>query len=267
MTADIGNDAVGAVIVAAEHNVDAGFIGVLALYGKILNNLVRGIPDLCDLVTFGIKASVFRLVYLAEVLRKAEQVMRSENKIHIRVALFNLFYRALFLRHTAADGNLHIGTVLFKVCGAAQTPEEVLIGIVTDRTGVVDDKIRRFRLNLLESGIPENAGKLLRIPGIHLTAEVLHVKGRCSAKDACKLRRINLRLFQVFLLPCKLFLRCLSALTFRALCRHGDSWFYSGFSQVRILHICSVSLSVFRRREPFPRQQRIHSGCGSCIRL
>ena len=70
--------------------------------------------------------------------------MGSEDQVHKRIALSDLVDISLLLHHAAADCHLHVGIFLFEMADPSQTPESPLVGVVSDGTGVKDDKIRIF---------------------------------------------------------------------------------------------------------------------------
>ena len=158
MAPHIGDNAVCAVIVTSEHDVDAGLVGIFALNRKVFDDFIRRIPKARDLMPLRVKGTIPGFVYLTQVLREAEKIVRAEDQVYVRIALFDPGNSALLLRHAAADGNLHVGIVFFIMGCSSKTPEEMLIRIVADRAGVVNDKIRRFLIDFLVAGGTKNAG-------------------------------------------------------------------------------------------------------------
>ena len=161
--AHIGHDAVTAEVVAAEHDIDAGLIGIFSLDGKILYDPVGLLPDMGR---FPVCAVDF-----PQVLCKAVDIVGAEDQVHEGIALSDLIDVALLLHHAAADRDFHIGIFLFEMADPAQAPEGALVRVVPDRTGVKDDKIRLFGLNRLKSGCHQDPDQLFGISRVHLAPE------------------------------------------------------------------------------------------------
>src|SRR5579872_1100647 len=89
-------------------------------------------------------------------------------------ALENLF--AFLLRDAAQHSKLFSFGLQFLEIG--QSMEDLLLGLVADRTGVVENQIRLVNgLDLLVAFLDERADDLFRVVDIHLTAKSLKIKG------------------------------------------------------------------------------------------
>ena len=146
--ADIGNDAVAAEIVAAEHDIDAGLVSIFALKGQILHDPVGPVPNLNDPFPGAVE--------LIQVLGKTVDIVCSEDQVDKGVALFDLFHIGALLHHAAAYRDLHQRVPFFEMADPAQMSECPLIGIISDSAGVEDHKIRLFRLGRLKAGLDQD---------------------------------------------------------------------------------------------------------------
>ena len=169
----IGDDAVAAEIVASEGDVGAGFKGIFAGCGQGLDDPVGPVPDL-DHHSVGLQRA-------AQVLGKTVEIVGAEDQVDKAVALLYLFDIGLFLDHASADRDLHARAVLFEMAGPSQPAEDALVGIVPDRAGIVDQKIRVLGGRLGKARALEDPDDLFRIPGVHLTAEGLDAEGQSPA--------------------------------------------------------------------------------------
>ena len=171
---DIGHDAVGAELIAAVHDIDAGLVGIFAVIGQVFHDAFRLVPD--------VHIAAVALQGITEIFRETEQVVGAEDQVHERIGPVDLVHVGGLLHHAAADADLHHGILLFKMGDPAQAAEDPLVRVVPDRTGVEEDKIRVLALNLLITGRPQDARQLLRIPGVHLTAEGIDMEGQGPAQ-------------------------------------------------------------------------------------
>ena len=92
---DVRDDAVGAEIIAAVTDVDAGLVRDLAFYRQILRNPVSFLPDFEDLF------SAFHS--LRQKGRKTVEVVDAEDHVHEGIGLPNALHLILFLHHAAAE--------------------------------------------------------------------------------------------------------------------------------------------------------------------
>ena len=80
--------------------------------------------------------------------------MGSEDQIHEPVTLLELVHYRCFLHHTAAEGNLHVRIFFLIAMQHSQTSIHTQVGIFTNCTGIVDDKICLFILCLHITDFP-----------------------------------------------------------------------------------------------------------------
>ena len=98
---DIGHDAVGAELIAAVHDIDAGLVGIFAVIGQVFHDTFRLIPD--------IHIAAVALQGITEIFREAEQIVGAEDQVHERIGPVDLLHIGGLLHHTAADADLHHG--------------------------------------------------------------------------------------------------------------------------------------------------------------
>ena len=104
-------------------------------------------------------------------LGKAVQIMRAEDQAHISEILPDLLDLVRLLHHASAQSDNHL-RILFSVCGESPKPSvNTDIGILPDRTGIVQNKIRVFTVCHLVACQCQNAAQLFRIALIHLAAK------------------------------------------------------------------------------------------------
>ena len=99
-SAHIRHDAVAAEVIAAEHDVDTGFERILSLDREFLHDLVCSFPY--------IDHHLLLHEALVEQLRKLEDIVGSEDQVHMAVALLDLCDYLRLLHHAAAEGDHHI---------------------------------------------------------------------------------------------------------------------------------------------------------------
>ena len=173
----IGNDAVAAEIVAAKHDVDAGFKEIFPVTGQIFHDLVGVLPDIDD-HPVGNHGSVDQLGEFIEV-------MGTENQVDETVALLDLLHHLRLLHHTAAEGDHHIRVVLFLMTHEAKMAVNLEICVFPDRAGVVNDKVRFLTLSDLIAYGLQNALDLLAVPCVHLTAQSLGAGHKGDGPVSC----------------------------------------------------------------------------------
>ena len=160
--AHIGDDAVGAKVIATVHDVHARLKPGLSARGHVIPegiSLFRRVDD----------ALILRLDRI-EQFRKLPDVMCSEDKIHEVILLLNPQHFILLLHHAAADADQHVRIQLFKVLHNAEMPVELFIRVLAHRAGIKEEDVRVLGRNLLTADFREYAGEFLRIARIHLTA-------------------------------------------------------------------------------------------------
>ena len=97
--------------------------------------------------------------------------MCSKDQVHKTITLLDFLHHRRFLHHTAAEPDHHVGIFLFQGMEIAQPAIYPEIGILPDRTGVINYKIRRFTVAFYVTDFFQYPPELLGIPGIHLAAE------------------------------------------------------------------------------------------------
>ena len=107
-------------------------------------------------------------------LRQPVDIVRSEDNIHKSIAFFDFLYDLRLLHHAAAQRHNHLRILFFKCFLISQTAVNLLVCIITDRTGIVQYKIRCLFLNDLISDLLQNSPQLFRVSCIHLAAEIYY---------------------------------------------------------------------------------------------
>ena len=87
-----------------------------------------------------------------------------------------------FLDHTATDCNLHTRILFLISMKDTESAVDTIICILTNGTGIVDDKITIFGFRWNISDLFKDATKFLRISCIHLATEGCHVESKLSSK-------------------------------------------------------------------------------------
>ena len=192
--ADIGNNAVGAEIIAPVHDVHAGFEAVLPLHRQGLRQNRRLFLNLED--------PLFLREGAVQKLRKRVEVVGSEHKVHEGIALFDLLHRVRLLHEAAAEPD-DPARVAFPVpAKTPQPPVDMLVRVIPDGTGIVKDKIRLIFLPRVgKSRLPQDSAKLFGVPRVHLAAEGLNIGSRHVTKALGVRRRRAPRLLKKFHLP------------------------------------------------------------------
>ena len=176
---DVGDNAVAAEVVAPEHDIDPGFKGVLPLCGQILHNKAGVLPDVHSHLPYN-KPFPHKLCQLKDVVG-------AKNNVHKPIALFYLLHHLGFLHHAAAQGDEHVGILLFQRVQIAQVTVYPLVGIFPDCAGVIEDKIRMLVLCLQKANPAQDPHKFFRVAGVHLAAEGLSKKAWATSVFPFKL--------------------------------------------------------------------------------
>ena len=128
-TANCGNDAIGAGVVATNLNRDPGRPIHFATNGKCRwerVSVIKGfIPNLSD----GTVATRFM-----EQLHGAMDIVRSNHNIDMACSLRDLL--AIFLRQAPAHDDFHVGAFFFDVLESPEVSVELVVGVLTNATGV-----------------------------------------------------------------------------------------------------------------------------------
>ena len=192
-SADIGNDAVTAEVVASEHDIYARFKGILPLHRKILHDLVCILPDIDD--------HPVRFQTGGQKLRKFVDVMCTEDQIHETVTLLQLLYYMGFLHHTSAQTDHHIRILLFCSSKLSETPVNSLVCVLPYCACVINDEVGFSLLRFLHiSHLLQDADKFFRVPGIHLASEGGNAESERTPCLCGQLRKIPSGLFNKIVL-------------------------------------------------------------------
>ena len=168
---DIGDDAVGAKIVAAVHDGDPGFDALLPHHGDALG-------DGAMLVIHG-KDPFAALVDPPQELRELPQGVGSEHQVHQGIGLFDALGDPLLLGHTAAEGDDHFGVFLFGVGQGTQVAEDPVFGVLPDGAGVQNHQVRLGGLvRQGEAAGLQHTHELLAVGHVLLAAEGVHAGHR-----------------------------------------------------------------------------------------
>ena len=164
--AHVGHDAVGAEIVAAEHDVDARFPWNVALYGQVFDDAPFFIPDLDD---------AFSAHHpLVQDRCQPINVVGSEDNVHETVFRPDLFDFILFLHHAAADPDDFVRMLAFHAVEVPKMTVQARIRVLPHRAGVENDDVRLFTFRSFKSCREEDPPQLFGVPFVHLTAERDH---------------------------------------------------------------------------------------------
>ena len=167
-------DTVTAEIVAAEHNVDAGFERVIAFCRKLFHNLVGAFPDVDQLAV--------TVLHLIEQLGELENIVGSEYQIDKWIVLLDLVHHLFLLHHAAEKGDLHIRVGFLQAVKLAKTSVYLQIGVLTDGTGVVDNNVGVLCVLSLKADLVHDSGYYLGLLLVHLTAKGLETIGDRASK-------------------------------------------------------------------------------------
>ena len=137
-SADIGNYAVSAEIIAPVHYRQPRLEGAVSVQRQIFRDNAVGI--------FDIKYTLAGRQRTVKQLREFMRGMSAENYIDKRIALLNLFGYPLLLHHASAEDYFEVGILLFYFLECTDISEESVFGVLADGAGVKQRYIRIFRL-------------------------------------------------------------------------------------------------------------------------
>ncbi len=109
------------------------------------------------------------LLGVVEEFERAVHVVGTEDDIDVARTIHDRV--AVFLGETATDGNLHVGVLFFQHLEVTESAVELVVGILTDATGVEDDHVGIG--DVVDAVHPvglEQTGDPLRVVLVHLTA-------------------------------------------------------------------------------------------------
>ena len=127
--------------------------------------------------------------------------MGAENQIHEPITLLQLLHHRQFLHHAAAQGDFHMGIFFLNGIQKSQPPVYLLVCIIPDRAGIVENKLRMLIFCHLISNFLQNTDKLLTVPGIHLTPEGMYTGRRQPSVFLKKTLRILTTFRHKIILP------------------------------------------------------------------
>ena len=161
--AHIRYDTVAAEVVATEHDIDAGFKRIFPVNRKIFHDLVGIFPDIDHHAVLGHAAD--------KVFSEAVDIVGSENQVDEMIAFFELFDNERLLHHASAEGDDHARIFLFVFAKLSETAVDAKIGVFTDGTGIVNDKVSILGFhNVVADGFQDSL-ELFRIAGVHLASK------------------------------------------------------------------------------------------------
>ena len=165
---DVGDDAVGAEIVAAVHDRDPGLEIVRPHHGQALGDGPVGVSDGEGLAV----PDQHRI----EVLRQLPEVVGGEDPVHVPVALLHPAGDLRVAHHAAADEDLLPRMAALRVDQGAHVAEDPLDRVVPDRAGIDDDEVRALGfVGEAVAAALQDAPDLLGVGLVLLAAVGLHV--------------------------------------------------------------------------------------------
>ena len=168
---DVGDDAVGAEVVAAVHDGDPGLQIVGADHRQTLGNGPGGILHRPGLPVPD--------QHPVEVLRQLPQVVGRENAVHVGVAVLHAAGDLGIAHHAAADEDLLAGMPPFGVDQGSHVAEDPLHRVVPDGAGVDDHQIRPLGgVGKAVAAAVQDPPDLLGIRLVLLAAVGLHIGRR-----------------------------------------------------------------------------------------
>ena len=127
-SADIGNYAVSAEIIAPVHYRQPRFKSAVSVQRQIFRDNAVGI--------FDIKYMLAGRQRTIKQLREFMRGMSAENYIDKRIALLNLFGYPLLLHHASAEDYFEVGILLFYFLECTNISEKSIFGVLSDGAGV-----------------------------------------------------------------------------------------------------------------------------------
>ena len=176
-SADIGNYAVSAEIIAPVHYRQPRFKSAVSVQRQIFRDNAVGI--------FDIKYTLAGRQSAVKQLREFMCGMSAENYIDKRIALLNLFGYPLLLHHASAEDYFEVGILLFYFLECTDISEESVFGVLADGAGVEQRYIRVFRLFCeSEAHFFKQAFESLAVGNIALAAESVDISERLAPVKA-----------------------------------------------------------------------------------
>ena len=167
---DIGDNAVGAEVVAAVHDGDPGFQGVVPQLGKTLCDGAR--------LILGIEGALAGGEDLIQKLGELPQMMGGKDTVYMGIAFANPLHYLLLPCHAAAEKNLLLRVAALGVGQRPKIAEHPLLCVFPDGAGVHHHHIRSLgRVLYGVAAFAEQSPDLLGICFILLAAVGLHIGG------------------------------------------------------------------------------------------
>ena len=167
---DIGDNAVGAEVVAAVHDGDPGLQGVVPQLGKSLRNGAG--------LILGIEGALAGGEHLIQKLGELPQMMGGKDTVYMGIAFANPLHHLHLSSHAAAEKNLLLRVAALGVGQRPKIAEHPLLCVFPDGAGVHHHHIRS--LGRVADGVAafaEQSPDLLGICFILLAAVGLHIGG------------------------------------------------------------------------------------------
>ena len=135
---------------------------------------------------------------MPEQLGKTVQGRRAEGQIHVRIFVLDILAAVLLRHHAAANGNDQRGLFSLEMLILPHDGQSLLLGVLTDGTGVDRDQIgvRRVVTKLI-AHILGHTRKLFAVGHVLLAAKGQHKALGRSARLGCKRGRIAPQLFYI----------------------------------------------------------------------
>ena len=172
--AHVGNDTVGAEIVAAVHNGQP-------CAGTRLSDGRHTVPDAA--FAGNVKHPLLLGDAAIEQLGELPQGMGAENDIHIGVAFLDFLGHLGLLRHTAAYADDHIGIFLFIVRGLTHVAKDPHLGVFPDGARVENQHIGlRLVIGEAKAHVDEHTADELAVGLVLLAAKGHHAAHGLTAQ-------------------------------------------------------------------------------------
>src|SRR5262249_40858505 len=179
-TADAGNDAVGAELVAADHDADVGLKAV-GPQRRVAERVVA-LEAAFDLRARGLfpiqtegELRLTALFHRGDEFRQLSELSGTANDVHVRRSVEDVLL--IFLRHAAEDADDLVGVALLVSAEPAESAVDFLLGVLADAAGVEEDDVGLSRLVGQDVALPaQRTDDQLAVEDVHLTADSFDVE-------------------------------------------------------------------------------------------
>ncbi len=185
-TADAGDDAVGAELVAAEHDPHHGLKRRKGRAAGGPLGIVAGetLPDLDPLAGLAVEAHLdLRPAAGGDPLqqgRQLGQLARPDHQVHVRRPLEDLLL--VLLGHAADDADHLVRPELFDVLQPAQGTVDLVLGVLPDAARVEEDRVGLAEgVGRLVARGQQGGGDQLAIQHVHLAADRFDIEAASHA--------------------------------------------------------------------------------------